>query len=342
MTAFTVRPRGGAISVRIRRRSLVIVLMLTAATAVVGLAGMFLYGDITPADAIRTLTGHGGRADEFLLYTLRAPRLLCAVVVGLALGASGAIFQSLTRNPLGSPEIMGFTSGSPAGAVLAITVLHAGIGLTAAGALAGGLGTAALVYVLAFRRGVQGYRMILIGIAIGALLHAVVGYLLTRASLEDAQVVQIWLVGSLSGRGWPEFVPAATALAVILPAALAAGRWLPMLELGDDLARGSGVRVETARLILVVLGVALVSLATATAGPIGFVALTAPQVARRLTRAPGPGLLSAALMGALLTVSGDITAERIIPGGLPIGVVSGAVGGAYLAWLLAHELRAGH
>ena len=128
---------------------------------------------------------------------------------------------------------------------------------------------------------------------------------------------------------------------VLLPLALAAGRWLPMLELGDDLARGTGVRVETARLVLVLLGVALVAVATATAGPISFVALAAPQVARRLTRAPGPGVLPAALMGALLTVSGDIAAERVVPGGLPVGVVSGAVGGAYLAWLLARELRAG-
>ncbi|MFB9835195.1 FecCD family ABC transporter permease [Actinoallomurus acaciae] len=338
---FTVRPRGVEISFRIRRRSLTVTSALVALTVLAGLAGTFLYGDMTPAEALRTLTGHGSRSDEFLLYTLRAPRLLCAAVVGLALGASGAVFQSLTRNPLGSPDVIGLTSGSSTGAVLAITVVHAGIGMTAAGALAGGLGTAALVYLLAFRRGVQGYRMILVGIGVGALLHAATGYLLTRARLEDAQVAQVWLVGSLNGRGWTEFFPAAAALAVLLPLALAAARWLPMLEMGDDTARGLGLWVETTRLVLALLGVALVGLATATAGPISFVALAAPQVARRLTGASGPGVLPAALTGALLTVAGDIAAERVFPGGLPVGVVSGATGGAYLAWLLARELRAG-
>jgi iron complex transport system permease protein len=296
---------------------------------------------IPPGEVIATLLGGGDRATGFVIETLRLPRALCGLLVGLALGASGAIFQSITRNPLGSPDIIGFVQGASAGAVLEIVVLGGGTFAIAAGATVGGVGTAVVVYLLALRGGASGYRLILIGIGISAMLVAVTDYLLTRSTLEEAQAANVWLTGSLNGRGWEHVRPIAAVLVVLAPVVALLTRELRMLELGDDAARALGVGVERARLALVLVAVALTAVATASAGPVVFVALAAPQIARRLTRAGGPGVACAALMGAVLLLGADCAGQRI-PGEtqLPVGVLTGVLGGVYLSWLLVREWRA--
>ena len=190
---------------------------------------------------------------------LRLPRAICAVAVGVALGISGAVFQSLTRNPLGSPDLIGFLQGASVGALIVITVLAGSGAAVSLGALGGGAVTALAVYGLAFRRGgTSGYRLILVGIAIGLLMLSITDYLLARARIEEAQEATRWLLGSLNGRGWEDATPLLVALALLLPAAVPAGRTLRALELGDETAHALGVRVELARLSLVALGVALV------------------------------------------------------------------------------------
>jgi iron complex transport system permease protein len=219
-----------------------------------------------------------------------------------------------------------------------------GAGLRASmGALAGGALTALAVYLLAFQRGgISGYRLILIGIAVSALALALNHYLLSRARIEDAQEATRWLLGSLNGRGWEDFWPLAIALVVLLPPTLVAGRPLRALELGDDAANGLGLGVERARFGLVALAVALVSVTTVAVGPIVFVALMAPQIARRIARTADPTLLCAALTGAVLVLGADIAAQRLVPATpLPVGVMTGAVGGLYLAWLLSAGWRSG-
>ena len=211
------------------------------------------------------------------------------MLIGVALGAAGAIFQSITRNPLGSPDIVGFVQGASAGAVLEIVVFGGGTFAIAAGAIVGGIGTAVIVYLLAMRGGAPGYRLILVGIGIGAMLVAVTDYLLTRSTLEEAQAANVWITGSLNGRGWEHVRPIAAALVVLAPVVALLARELRMLELGDEAARALGVGVARSRLALVFVAVALTAVATASAGPIVFVALAAPQIARRLTRAGGPG-----------------------------------------------------
>ncbi|WP_433887495.1 FecCD family ABC transporter permease [Streptomyces sp. CA-111067] len=336
-----VRLWGGHLSRRVSPRAAAVCLMLALATVAAGLATLLVWGGLPFGEVLRTLQGHGTVSDEFIVYTVDSPRLLCAVMVGLALGASGAIFQSVSKNPLGSPDIIGFTMGSSAGAVFAITVLHAGYATTSLGALAGGFGSAVLVYLLALRHGVQGQRLVIVGIAVSLMLGSVVNYLLTRSTLQGAQEAQVWLTGSLSGLGWDQLYPALAAVPVLLlVACLLVGR-LNLLELGDDTARGLGMGVERSRLALLALGVALVAVATATAGPISFVALTAPQLARRLTGAPGAGVFPAALMGAVLLVVGDIVAQHAFGVDLPVGVATGALGGLYMAWLLAGQWRTG-
>jgi len=297
---------------------------------------------IAPGDVVATLVGGGDRATSFVIETLRLPRALCGVLIGLALGASGAIFQSLTRNPLGSPDIVGFVQGAAAGAVLEIVVFGGGTFAIAAGATVGGVGTAVVVYVLTIRGGTTGYRLILVGIGIAAMLTAVTDYLLTRSTLDEAQAANVWLTGSLNGRGWEHVRPIAAALVVLAPIIWLLARELRMLELGDEAARALGVGVERARLALVFVAVALTAVATASAGPIVFVALAGPQIARRLTHASGPGVACAALMGAVLLLGADCISQRS-PGNvqLPVGVVTGVLGGIYLTWLLTREWRKG-
>ncbi|OAP20625.1 iron chelate uptake ABC transporter family permease subunit [Amycolatopsis sp. M39] len=342
MTGLTALRLGGdRISVRVRRRACVVAAVLAAALAVAAFGSLAFTGELSPADVLRTLAGHGDRSDEFLLYRLAVPRLLCAVLVGVALGASGAVFQNLTRNPLGSPDLIGFTSGSAAGAVFVLTVLGGGMAAIAGGALAGGLATGAVVYGLTVRRQARGYQLVLVGIAVNAMLQVLTHFLLTRANLESAMAAQVWLTGSLNGRGWEHVWPALAAVAVLLPLLAAFGSRLAVLELGDDAATALGVRPATARLGALAVGVALAAAATATAGPISFVALAAPQLARRLTREPGTGAGTAALTGALILVAGDALARQAFPAELPTGVATAAVGGVYLGWLLSRRWRTG-
>lgn len=322
---------------RARSRTAIVVGVLLAALIGVAVVGLTL-GEVPTslADVVTTLTGRGSAQNEFVILGLRLPRLVTGAAVGAALGASGAVFQSLTRNPLGSPDIVGFTAGSATGAVLAIVVFGGGTAVVAGGALVGGLACALLVLALASSGGTTtGYRFVLIGIGTAAVLTAANGYLITRASLGDATTAQAWIVGSLNARGWETAVPLIVALLVLVPAALLGQRTLSVLELGDDVASALGVRLTRARIALVTCGVALAAAGTAAAGPVGFVALAAPQLARRLTRGSGAGIAAAAAMGALLLVTSDVVAQRALaPVTLPVGVVTGLVGGVYLGWLL--------
>jgi iron complex transport system permease protein len=248
---------------------------------------------------------------------------------------SGAVFQSLSRNPLGSPDIIGFSYGAATGGLLVILVAGGSAPAVSAGALLGGLVTALAVYLLAWQRGVRGTRLVLVGIGISAILQALNFWLIVNARLADLARATVWLTGSLDNLGWAQVWPIASALAVLVPALLAGARRLTMLEMGDDLAQALGVPVERSRLYLIVAGTAACAAATATAGPIAFVALTAPQLAKRLTRRPGAGILPAAWMGGLLVLAADFAAQRVAGSAtLPVGVATAVLGGGYLAALL--------
>lgn len=329
------------VTLRLHARSVVV----TAVLALVTLALFVLAlgtGDypIAPGDVIETLLGGGDAGTSFVIETLRMPRACAAVLVGGALGASGAIFQSVTRNALGSPDVIGFTAGAAAAAVFSIVIVGADSLAVTLAALIGGLLVATVVYGLSYRHGVQGYRLVLIGIAISALGYALIDYLLTHARIEDAYEASVWLQGSLNGRGWEHVWPLAVVVAVLAPAAAALARPMRILEMGDDAAAALGVRVERSRGALVVVGVALAASATAAAGPIAFVALAAPQIARRLARSPSLGVGASALMGAALLLASDLLSQHVFPGSnLPVGITTGVLGGCYLIWLLSREWR---
>ncbi|MFI7616743.1 FecCD family ABC transporter permease [Nonomuraea terrae] len=329
------------LALRVHVRACVTVVCMVAAGAGVALTGLSTGSALSVGEALRTLAGYGDAATELVVYTLRAPRVLLALLVGAALGVGGAVVQSLSRNPLGSPDIIGVNAGAAAGAVLMILVMgSASTQSVSLGALACGLAAGALVYVLSFKRGVKGTRLVLVGIGVTAMLHSLIAYLLTRADLYEAQGAKVWLIGSLAGAGWERVWPVALAVLIGLPAVLALSRSATLLEMGDATAASLGLRVERLRLVLLLVAVGLSGVAVSCAGPVGFVALAAPQLAKRVTRAPGPGIASSAAMGALLLATADLVAQRLpTPGQLPVGVLTGGLGGIYLAWLIYREWR---
>ncbi|MFJ8910800.1 FecCD family ABC transporter permease [Amycolatopsis sp. NPDC102389] len=316
-------------------RSLIVVavLALVTLTLVVLSVGTGDY-EMSPGEVLATLAGQGTKA-QYLVVMGRLPRVLVAILVGAALALAGAVFQTLTRNPLGSPDIIGFTTGSATGGIVTLLLFGSGPGLVSLGALAGGLLTALVVMALCAPHGLLSSRLVLLGIAVSAVLVGVNSYLLVKANLEAAAQAVGWLVGDLSGRDWSYFVPLAVAMAVFVPIVFVNGRALRMLEMGDDTATGIGVDVHRVRLTLVLVAVALVAAATAATGPLPFIALAAPQLARRMTRLPGPNLVASAVVGAALVVAADYLGQRLLESSLlPAGVVAAALGGAYLLWLL--------
>ncbi|HEY9329439.1 MAG TPA: iron ABC transporter permease [Streptomyces sp.] len=318
-----------------------VTLLLTAASFLVFCLSISV-GDfpIGLSRVIATLFGRGEQVDEFVVMDLRMPRAMAGLVVGMALGVSGAITQSVARNPLASPDVLGITGGAGTVAVFLVTVsggtaaaVVSSVGLSAA-ALAGGLGAGLLVYFLAWRRGIDGFRLILIGISVSAMTEAVSTWLLVSADIRDVARAQAWLVGSLDNRSWDEVrVALWCSLALMAVVACVAFQFKPM-HLGDEVAAGLGVRYTRVRAVLLLCAVLLAAVAVSAAGPVPFVALVAPQVAMRLARCPTPPMVASGLTGALLLTGSDLVARSVLPIGLPVGVVTAAIGGPFLVYLL--------
>ncbi|MBW8089140.1 iron ABC transporter permease [Streptomyces hygroscopicus subsp. hygroscopicus] len=289
---------------------------------------------------IAAILGGGERVDEFVIMDLRMPRALAGLIVGVALGVSGALTQSIARNPLASPDILGITGGAGAVAVFLVTVsggtaaaVVSAVGLSAA-ALAGGLGTGLLVYFLAWRRGIDGFRLILIGISVSAVMEAITTWLLATADIKDVARAQAWLVGSLEGRSWGDVRVALWCTLVLLAVVSCVAFQFKPMHLGDEVAAGLGVRYSVVRAVLLLCAVLLAAVAVSAAGPVPFVALVAPQAAMRLARCPTPPMAASGLVGALLLIGADLVARTALPVTLPVGVVTAAIGGPFLVYLL--------
>jgi iron complex transport system permease protein len=338
--ARVVRAHAGRMWFRFDLRALIIGIVLAAACVGIGVAAL-ISGEypLTLGEVWHALSSGERDFTRTVVVEWRMPRALAAIVFGAALGASGAVFQSLTRNPLASPDIVGFSAGAYTGALIVIIVAGGTYIEVAAGALAGGIATAALVYVLAFKRGIQGFRLIIVGIAVSAMLSSLNTWLMLTADLDTALVAAVWGAGSLNGITWQQAGIGSVIVLVLLVVTLAGARPLRQLELGDDAAQALGVRVEPARLGLMLISVALIAVVTAAAGPISFVALAAPQIARRIAVTPGASVSLSALMGAVLLGASDYAALHALPAMLPVGTVTVVIGGGYLIWLLIHEAR---
>lgn len=322
---------------RRHRRGAAVLLMLGAVVALLFVTTMMVGSYFVPAPAV--LSSLFGLSDDqgidFIIRDLRFPKAVAAVSVGIALGVAGTVFQQLLANPLASPDFIGISSGASVAAVSGIVLFSwSGYGIAVA-ALIGAFASATLIYAIAWRGGVSGYRLILVGIGISQFLLAVVNYLLSRANIYQAREAMHWLVGSIGQTGARELRALMLALVVFIPLALLLQRQLRVLELGDDTARGLGARVETCRLGLIFVSIVLVAFATAVAGPIAFVALVAGPIAQRLLGPASGGIIGAALVGSIIVMGADLIALHLLPTALPTGVVTGAVGAPYLIWLLA-------
>jgi iron complex transport system permease protein len=317
--------------------------VLGALLIVVGAISLTL-GDagVAPKDVLAALVGRGDRLTSFVILELRLPRLLAAALVGASLGVSGALIQSVARNPLASPDIIGITaSASAVGSVALVWFGLTGFALSGV-VLVGTLLAATLIYALAWRRGVSGYRFVLVGIGFAAIASGVVSYVLTTADLSDVQSALVWITGSLNTIDGLSLGVLAAGGLVLIPCALLLARPLAALGLGDDTAAAVGVRAERTRLLVVAVAVALAAVAVSVAGPIGFVAFLAAPIARRLVGRGSLALGSSALVGALVLVLSDVAAQFAVPGVVfPVGVVTGLIGAPALLWLLARTNRIG-
>lgn len=312
--------------------------LILAVMALGALALTFGTLKIAVGDVLQILLGNGSGVSERVVMNIRLPRVLTGIFAGAALGASGAVFQSISRNALGSPDVIGFTTGAATGAIAQIILFDGTPSQIAVSAVVTGLLTAAIVYLLSSNRGGGGYRLVLTGIGVGAVLGALNGLMLVKGNLDDAISANLWLAGSLNARSWTHVWPVLCGVALVVPALALAGRSLTMIEMGDDLARQLGIRVESTRLTAVFLAVLLAALATAAAGPIAFVALAAPQLHARLASTSNLAVLGSAAMGALLLILADLVTQALPIGfTVPIGRMTGVIGGVYLIWLLTRS-----
>lgn len=341
------RPAPGAAAIRRgralrRRRNSVVAASLFVALLAVFAITLMVGGTRYSADEVlRVLLGETVPGASFTVGELRLPRATAGALTGFAFGAAGATFQTLLRNPLASPDIIGISAGASAAAVIGIVLL--GLGSTGVSVLAlfAALATAIAIYALSHRRGFAGARFILIGIGLAAMLQSITSYVLSRAATWDMQSAMRWITGSLGGASWPNVLPLALACVVLIPLLLITARGLGVLQLGDDSAVALGLSVRTTRIVLIVAAVALLAFATAVAGPVAFVAFMSGPIAVRLIGGGSSPLLAAGLVGSLLVMTADLVGQFMFEGRYPVGVVTGVLGAPYLILLLVRMNRSG-
>ena len=295
----------------------------------------------TPLSVLRVLLGGDSGAEAFTIRVLRLPRAVLAALAGMCFGMGGVAFQTLLRNPLASPDIIGINSGASAAAVFAIVMLHMSGAQVSVIAVSAGLGVALVIYLLAWKGGTAGSRLILVGIGVASMLQSFIAYVLTQAPSWSLQQAMRWMTGSVNGAQLGQALPLIGALVVFGGILLAMRRDLETLRMGDEVAAGLGVRIGATRLIVICAAVGLVAFATAASGPIAFVAFMSGPIAARLLRRGDALLVPAALVGAVLVLFADFAGQVLLPARYPVGIVTGVLGAPYLIFLIIRDNRTG-
>jgi len=332
--------RLGPLAVPLRVRSILVASVVVAVVLVLGIVSLGVGTYVVAPDAVvRTLLGAGETMDRVVIVEWRLPRTLAAITLGALLAVAGALFQTVTRNPLASPDILGLSNGAFTGMLIALVLVSSSWQSLTVGALIGGVATAVVIWVLSYRGGIQGFRLIVIGIGVAAMLASFNTWMLLQIELETAMFASAWGTGTLNAVTAGSLGGALLSAAPFVLVATVLGPSLRQLDLGDDVAAASGARPNLARGIALVVGVALVAAATSVAGPIAFVSLAAPQVARFVARTPHLSLGLSAVFGAVILLASDMVAQHLLPVALPVGVVTVSVGGAYLVLMIVLEIR---
>ena len=320
----------GRRSVLITPRHVIVGLMLlvlSLAVAVVSLRlGKF---PVTTQEVIDALQGQGRKIVQVVVVKWKLPRIVLGLVAGLALGVAGALFQTITRNPLGSPDLIGFSTGAQTGILVSILLLPSSMLSASLASFIGGAAVGTVTYLVSLRGGFTGLRFILVGIAISSMLVSVNRWLLVRVDDDEGLGALKAITGTLGAARWPVVAPTCLAIGVTVALILLASRHLQVLSLGEQVATVLGSPTRRASAVLILLGTVLVAVVTMAAGPIGFVALVAPHLARLLTGSPQSPLLVSGLTGSLLMVGADLLSQLVLES-MPVSVVTNAVGGLYL------------
>ena len=304
-----------------------ILLALSLAVAVVSLRlGTF---PVTAQEVIDALQGQGRKIVQVVVVKWKLPRIVLGLVAGLALGVAGALFQTITRNPLGSPDLIGFSTGAQTGILVSILLLPGSMLSASLASFIGGAAVGTVTYLVSLRGGFTGLRFILVGIAISSMLVSVNRWLLVRVDDDEGLGALKAITGTLGAARWPVVAPTCLAIGVTVALILLASRHLQVLSLGEQVATILGSPTRRVSAVLILLGTVLVAVVTMAAGPIGFVALVAPHLARLLTGSPQSPLLVSGLTGSLLMVGADLLSQLVLES-MPVSVVTNAVGGLYL------------
>ncbi|MFC4099060.1 FecCD family ABC transporter permease [Paenibacillus xanthanilyticus] len=328
---------------RARRRRWLLVTSSLAALACILCGAMLMLGStIYPVkDVIRALSGEQLKGVSFAVSTIRLPRMLAGLLAGFAFGLAGNTFQTMLRNPLANPNVIGITAGSSAAAVFCIVILHTSDAVVSVASVIAGLATVVLIYVLSRGRTFSVGRLILVGIAIQAMLNAVISYLLLVGAQQDIPAALRWLSGSLNGAQMDELPSLAITVLICAPIVIALGKHLGLLELGEQAATSLGVNADITRIVLILSSVCMIALATAATGPIAFVAFLSGPIAKRLVGVGFSNVIPAGLVGVNLVLAADLIGQFAFEVRFPVGIITGILGAPYLLFLLIRMNRKG-
>lgn len=328
---------------RLRRRRWIIVASLLALLACMLCCAMLILGStIYPMkDVIRALSGEQLKGVSFAVNTIRLPRMLTGLLAGFAFGMAGAVFQTMLRNPLANPNVIGITAGSSAAAVFCILILHTSDTVVSIVSVIAGLATVLLIYVFSKAKPFSIGRLILVGIGVQAMLNAVISYLLMIGAQQDIPTALRWLSGSLNGSQMQELPSLVISVLICAPIIIMLAKHLSILELGEQAAASLGVSTDKTRITLIICAVIMIALATAVTGPIAFVAFLSGPIAKRLVGAGFSSLIPAGLVGANLVLAADLIGQFAFEVRFPAGIITGILGAPYLIFLLIRMNRKG-